>query len=210
MKKICPNCGADNPADFKYCTQCGHALPQTDTTQEASASAAIPERRTASAMPMGSGAVKAGPPPRSNAQRKSSKVWIIVGCIVAFLVLIVVGATILFKKVMNSDKVIEAYANQLNAKMPVMVDNDTRLDNVAALPGNVFQYNYTMINIDGSRVDTVKAKEIIEPQIESKLKTNDGLDIKIFRAHKTTLMYVYKDKAGQYVLSIIITADKYQ
>ena len=28
-----------------------------------------------------------------------------------------------------------------------MVDNATRLDNAIALPGNTFQYNYTIVNM---------------------------------------------------------------
>jgi hypothetical protein len=39
-------------------------------------------------------------------------------------------------------------------------------------------------------------------------RTNPGL--KIFRDHKTTMAYSYKDKNGVFVLKINITPDKYK
>ena len=51
------------------------------------------------------------------------------------------------------DKVMMESASELNKSCLVMVDKDTRLDNVIALPDNIFQYNYTLVNIEKKTLD---------------------------------------------------------
>ena len=53
-------------------------------------------------------------------------------------------------------------ASELNKICPFMVDRDTRLDNALALPHNVFQYNYTLINILKDSINI--------PELESNFK----------------------------------------
>ena len=88
-----------------------------------------------------------------------------------------------------------------------MVDKDTRLDNAVALPGNVFQYNYTLINLNKDEVNPDTVKKYIEPAIINGVRTNP--DLKIYRDNKTTMTYSYRDKNGVFILKIPVTPEMY-
>ena len=55
-----------------------------------------------------------------------------------------------------------AAASELNKSCPMMVDQDTRLDNAIALPENVFQYNYTLVNLTKDELDLEKFTAYME------------------------------------------------
>ncbi len=106
------------------------------------------------------------------------------------------------------EKALIEMANELNKNCPLILDAETRLDNTIALPGNIFQYNYSLINIDKESLNIDEVKAYLEQQIINTAKTNP--DMKIFRDNKTTLRYSYKDKSGVFILTIEITPDKYE
>ena len=106
-------------------------------------------------------------------------------------------------------------ASEINASCPIMVDQDTRLDNTIALPGNTFQYNYTLMHfapINNSDIDLEleleKFRKVFENQILINVKTNP--DLKFFRDNEVTMNYYYKDKKGNFITKIIITPDQYK
>ena len=89
-----------------------------------------------------------------------------------------------------------------------MVDSDTRLDNAVALPDNVFQYNYTVINYVKEELDIEKLKNTVSPGILNNIKTNPGL--KNLRDNKVTMSYLYKDKEGVFLFSLEYKYDDYK
>jgi hypothetical protein len=99
-------------------------------------------------------------------------------------------------------------ASELNKSCPIMVDKVTRLDNAVALPDNVFQYNYTLVGFDKSQVDEATIRKAIEPGLFNNVRTNP--DLKVYREHKTTLAYNYRDKNGSFILKILVTPDLYK
>lgn len=88
-----------------------------------------------------------------------------------------------------------------------MVDQNTRLDNVAAFPNNIFQYNYTLVNLEKSEVNIDTVKKYLEPNIINNVKTNP--DLKPYRDNKVTMAYNYRDKNGVFVLKIEVTPEMY-
>ncbi len=114
----------------------------------------------------------------------------------------------IFFKAPTFDKAMMEAASELNKSCPFMVDKDTRLDNAAAMPGNVFQYNYTLVNLDKSEVDPDAVKKYIEPSIINNVKTNP--DLELYRENKVTMAYSYRDKNGVFVLKINVTPDLYE
>lgn len=106
------------------------------------------------------------------------------------------------------DKQMMEMASELNKSLPMMVDGETRLDNTIALPNNVFQYNYTLINMVRDSINIEEAKSILESRIVNTVKTNP--DMKYFRDKKTTVNYYYNDKKGVYIFTISVTPDKYK
>lgn len=186
MDKIkCNNCGAGNLPNSKFCKQCGYSLPQTD--------AASPDLKDTFIAPV------------NNNNRKK-----ITGIIVGVLVFAVSywGVQQLFFKAIPFDKVMMQVASEINKTCPIMVDEQTRLDNTIALPDNSFQYNYTLVKLTKDEVDIERVKEYIEPGIVNNIKTNP--DMKIYRDNKTTMIYYYKDKNGEFVHKFSVSPDMYE
>jgi hypothetical protein len=177
----CPQCNTSNPANFRYCKNCGHELPKTEPAVQAEA---LPEK----------------PVPKSGAAWSK---WI--GFAVGIMVMLTVKYY--FFSMPSYDKALAAAASELNKTCPMMVDKDTRFDNAIALPNNVFQYNYTLVNATKDMVDTMQAQSILEPIMINYVRSNPEMSIQ--REHKTTLSYYYKDKEGVYLFSIIISPEKY-
>ncbi len=105
------------------------------------------------------------------------------------------------------DKVMVQGASEINKTCPMMVDKETRMDNAVAMPGNIFQYNYTLINYDRASIDTSILKQSMEPVILNNIKTSPLM--KQFREHKTTLAYNYVDRNGVFVVRILATPERY-
>lgn len=99
-------------------------------------------------------------------------------------------------------------ASELNKTCPMMVDRETRLDNAVVLPGNIFQYNYTFLNMRKDSVDFVAMQNEMEPAVLNGVKTSP--DLKVYREHKVTMAYNYVDKKGAFVFKILITPEKYK
>jgi len=108
----------------------------------------------------------------------------------------------------NLDKVMMKTASMINESCPIMVDSETRLDNAIALPSMVFQYNYTLVNMEKETVDTIMLKNYLEPNIINFVRTNP--DMKFQRDNKVTINYYYKDKNGNYLFTISVTPEQYE
>jgi hypothetical protein len=54
---------------------------------------------------------------------------------------------------------------ELNKSCPVMVGEETRFDNIIAMPNKTFQYNYILLNFEKKSTDTIFVKNALEPGI---------------------------------------------
>ncbi len=99
-------------------------------------------------------------------------------------------------------------ASEINESCPIMIDKDTRLDNTIALPDNIFQYNYTLVNLEKQEINVGELKNYIEPNVINNVKTSP--DMKDYRENRTTMVYYYKDKNGEFVLKINVSPEKYE
>ncbi|UJP65517.1 hypothetical protein [Mongoliitalea daihaiensis] len=108
----------------------------------------------------------------------------------------------------SGDNYLQQAATEVNKSCPMMVDQETRLDGAEALPGNVFQYNYTLINMVAEGVNIEGIKEILEPQITRQVVKNEQLQV--FRDKEVTMAYRYHDKTGAFLFDIQVGPDKYQ
>jgi hypothetical protein len=183
-KVICTNCGTNSTTKSKYCMNCGYELPKIQNT------------------------VSETPVQKLSGEKNNTKklLGLIIGIIAFGLTYFVVQQ--IFFKTPSIDKEMMKIASELNKSCPVMIDAETRLDNAIALPNNVFQYNYTLVNIDQSTADTASMKTYIEPIIVNFIKSNPQL--KYQRDHKTTINYYYKDKFGIYLFHVAVDPNKYK
>ncbi|MEA4935127.1 hypothetical protein SDC9_143030 [bioreactor metagenome] len=137
----------------------------------------------------------------SNKKKIGTLAGIIFGLILAYMINHFLFAPPSF------DKVLMQTASKLSESCPVMIDQVTRLDNVAALPGNIIQYNYTLVNWAKDSINIKSFEEYLQPMILNNVKTNP--DLKTFRENKTTMAYYYRDMNGEFVAKISITSDQY-
>jgi hypothetical protein len=130
---------------------------------------------------------------------KAKKIQITIGIIVGVFMFGLIQFCI-NKPSLN--KQLTSMANEMNKSCPMMVDKETRLDNAVVGPDDIFQYNYTLINIEKGQIDTDAVKNYIQPVVANNLKTNP--DMKFQRDNKVSLKYYYKDKNGTYLFSLVV------
>ena len=181
----CTHCGTDSPVRNKYCFSCGYELPKITV---ANSDSPIP------------------PPKKRNTDGRKKTLAVIVGLIAFALSYFVVQE--LFFNMPPLDKAMMEVASEINKTCPIMVDAETRLDNAISLPKNVFQYNYTLVNMEKASTDTVEMRQFLEPTIVNFVKTNPQM--KFQRDHETTINYYYKDKEGNFLITISVTPEKYK
>lgn len=140
-----------------------------------------------------------------NQKRNNKKVGIIVGVVVGLIAYFLVKQFVLAAP--SFDKVMMEAAAKINESCPIMIDQNTRLDNTVALPDNIFQYNYTLVRLAKKSVDIKVFEENMKPIILNNVRTNP--DLKIYRDNKTTMAYNYMDKNGEFITKISIRADQY-
>jgi hypothetical protein len=122
--------------------------------------------------------------------------------IVAFL-----GTQYLMKSFNSSDKELMKISDDMNKKCPIMIDNETQLDNSKVFD-NTLQYNYTLINVvkNVSSFDLVGAKKFIMKNAQDNL--DNSPEMKSYREKKVALKYNYKDKSGKKLFDFTINSNK--
>ena len=127
--------------------------------------------------------------------------------VMAVVIGICVGVTTILhlqRKVSSEEKLVQV-SKDLNARLPMSVDNETRWDTTVPGPGNCLTYCYTMVNASKSELDPAMITSKIKPKLLQYYRTNP--DMKLFRDNRVTLRYLYKDKAGETVTLIEVTPD---
>jgi hypothetical protein len=102
-------------------------------------------------------------------------------------------------------------AREINKTMPIVVESGLRCENVNALPGRKFQYNFTLTNLIKEEVDTSQIKNFIvksKPILTNAIRTDPTMEL--FRQQKVILIYTYRDKYSNYLYNITIKPEDYQ
>lgn len=138
-------------------------------------------------------------------EKKQKTIKTLVGLVIGLGVMLIVQQVI-FKP--SIDKVMLDVAVQMNESCPMMVDDETRLDNVVAMPGNIFQYNYTLIHVEKASADIDELTSFLQTSITNDVKTNP--DLQIYRDNQTTMTYNYRDKNGKSLTVISVVPEDYK
>tara|TARA_R110000868_G_scaffold4211_2_gene26431 strand:- start:36336 stop:36899 length:564 start_codon:yes stop_codon:yes gene_type:complete len=187
MEKVnCSHCGTDNSKMAKYCSGCGFDLPKVEV--EINAPAVAPKKQI-------------------KKLDFKKKILIAIVTIIAFCISYF-GTQYLFSQKASFNEEMIDVASELNKNCPIMIDEETRLDNTVALTNTIFQYNYTLVHMVKSEVSTEELEAYIKPILINNIKSNP--EMKLFRDHKVTLNYAYKDKNGVFVLQLKITPALYE
>lgn len=136
---------------------------------------------------------------------KNKRVQLIVGLIVGLVVAFAVQQYFTRKSLL--DKQLMEMASELYKSFPMMLDRDTRIDNAVAMPNNVFQYTYSLVNMEKGEVETTALKNFLIPISTNNYKTHP--DMKFLRDNNVTLKYYYRDKNGEYLFSFSIAPSQF-
>lgn len=184
-KVLCRNCETENSGRLKFCAACGHELLQVIMTKPMDKSQSVNKKRTA---------------------KKPIKRPLLTTLLTAAVFMGSFYAAYQYFQP-SYEEAISQIASDMNKTCPAMIDPDTRLDHVGVLPGNIIQYNYTLINMEQAQVNTLELRNQMEPHITQAVKTSP--EMKFQRKLKATLNYYYQDKNGSYLFLISVTPDKY-
>ncbi|MBN2350086.1 MAG: hypothetical protein JXJ22_14695 [Bacteroidales bacterium] len=138
-------------------------------------------------------------------EKNKSNANIIIGLILG--IIITVTITQLIKKTSSFEKSMNKAASELSEKCPIMVDRQTRLDNVIVMPENTLQYKYALVNWLNDSIDVQTFEKNMKTILLNHVKTSP--DLKMYRDNNVTMEYNYRDKQGVFVLKISITSDQY-
>ena len=189
--KICTRCDTRNSNNARYCAGCGYELPKPVAESIRN------------------------PKPVYYQKTGSNKIlFVIVAALIGLSILIGVLSIFFTQSIFKSsfpttltNEVVVAFAKEINKHCPTMIDNITRLDNVAVLPNNTLQYNYT-IGVDKSQVDTVEFKRQMNSFIIESIKTQPTMVL--IRKSKVQLRHLYKDSNSQYICTVEISPELYK
>lgn len=191
---ICDRCQTENPSYSKYCRGCGYELPKPAIENNA-----VTQTPVKSAKKVGLGLTIG---------------LIVAGLFIGIILGILIGAAGTafylneFPQLANTNKALVDMNNNINRNLPMMIDSETRLDQVMVTDNKTFQYTYTLVNMESGKVDTTAMKNNMEPNIINSVKTAPEMELQ--RTQKRTFVFYYKDKIGNYLFSIVVTPDKYK
>lgn len=137
--------------------------------------------------------------------KKKKNIQTVVGLAVGAITMLLIQ--FYFFRAPSYEQVMMQAASEINKSCPMMVDQETRLDNTIALPENVFQYNYTLVNMEKAIIDVAQMENYLKPILINSVKTSP--DMKVNRENKTTMGYHYRDKNGEFLFKILVTPDLY-
>jgi len=97
-------------------------------------------------------------------------------------------------------------ANEVNKHAPIVIDSLTTFDNVNALKGNVFQYNYT-INTEKALIDSSELMRIGKSSLLERLKLNPNAAY--FKENRIEIQANYADKNGKQICNVVVLPNEY-
>jgi hypothetical protein len=95
--------------------------------------------------------------------------------------------------------------SQLKGRLPLMIDDDTRLDSVKVLTG-LFQYQYTLVNDAIEDLDEKTFRSIVTPIVIKQACTMPNLKPLVVRG--ATISFIYNDKNGKTISVINVTKNQ--
>jgi len=190
----CSRRGMENPGYSRYCRGCGYELPKVAVENTVAPTPVKSPKKVSLGLTIG---------------------LVIGGLLIGIIIGIIIGSAATYvytdfsqSKLTIPDKTLMETASNANRNLPMMIDSETRLDNMAATDNKTFRYTYTLVNMEAGKVDTTAMKSKMEPYIINNVKTSPEMESQ--RQREITFVFYYKDKNGNYLFSIAITPDKYK
>ncbi len=98
-------------------------------------------------------------------------------------------------------------ASDLNESAPVMLDQYTRFEGASVLPENIFQYRYTVLNINNPDSLVDSGLQMLRDNIRSEFLSNPQLDV--FKENSVVIEYIYMSEENRTIRSFQIYPEDY-
>lgn len=138
-------------------------------------------------------------------KKKSLGMRILIGIIILFSITQTMKFFMQEPKLNINDELVKA-ANEINKHAPIVIDSLTTFDNVNALKGNAFTYNYT-INAEKLDLDTAEVMKIAKDGLLELLKKNPKAIY--FKQNSIEIQANYIDKNGIHICTAIVLPNEY-
>ncbi len=106
------------------------------------------------------------------------------------------------------EKTLATATNVLNARCPEMVDKETRLDSVLLSQEGHLVYYYTLPNKDEPGINPMAFTAFLLPAIIDNVRSNP--DLKMHRDSSITMVFIYRDRNGEFVTEIPLAPERYR
>jgi len=138
-------------------------------------------------------------------KKKSLGMRILIGIIILFAITQTMKFFMQEPKLNINDELVKA-ANEINKHAPIVIDSLTTFDNVNALKGNAFTYNYT-INAEKLDLDTAEVMKIAKDGLLALLKKNPKTIY--FKQNSIEIQANYTGKNGIHICTAIVLPNEY-
>ncbi|MGH8562748.1 MAG: hypothetical protein ACREXW_01155 [Gammaproteobacteria bacterium] len=101
------------------------------------------------------------------------------------------------------DAVLAKTASTLNARLPMMVDKDTRLDSTIPGPGKNFTYVYTLPAYRSAELDPATTMAAVTPYVKG--NTCGLTDMKGFFKNGISVIYLYRGNDGREIGRVTVS-----
>lgn len=119
--------------------------------------------------------------------------------------ILLVGCSLYLKQIkyvpetLSIEEKLVQLANEMNKKLPKMLDSETTLDTVHTYSGNL-QYRYSLVNYSASDIDVSVLHKNMRPSLVEAACSNSTTASLMQEGVRVS--YTYLDKSGEYITSI--------
>lgn len=103
----------------------------------------------------------------------------------------------------NVEATLQQVATQINAQLPRMLDQETRMDEARSGPGKTLTYFYTLTSYDSREVDHQSALSAIEPGVRR--RECNSSKMRVLFTSGVTAQFVYRGNDGGEITSFAIS-----
>lgn len=113
----------------------------------------------------------------------------------------------LYRNEEGIEEVLTKYAQNMNQKCPITLDNNTKMDGVQYTDGNSLTYYYTVFDCTALLYNQSTNENAIKTEMLNKIHRLKDIDL--FKKYHVSLRFLYRNSNGVTVIDITIKPDEY-
>jgi len=141
-------------------------------------------------------------------QQRQTNLYRIFILIFSIVILLAILKAIFWSRPASPTDRLNEFALRTNMRAPLMLDSFTRFDSAIVLPGDKFEYNYTILRLPKYQIDTTFIMNEVKQTFINNLKTDSGFaDLK---ANTKEILACYYDRSGDLFYKYSITPAEFK